>query len=136
MEKLPNWRHKSIDSLTAPHSENAEDAAIALWEPLANQIIAIVGEAGFDSLYSRSLHLTQSKFPWLMNTASSPTVGHRFVNLRMSFEGRVPELADEANRLLLTIFTDTLASLIGESLTKRVLDSAWGNYAHYKDSKE
>jgi hypothetical protein len=136
MDTLPKRRHKSIDSLTAPHAENTEDAAIDLWGSLANQIIAIVGEAGFESIYSRSLYLTQSTFPWLMNTASSPTVGHRFVNLKMSFEGRAPELANEANRLLLTIFTDTLASLIGESLTGRVLDSAWGNDGHYKDSKE
>ncbi len=33
----------------------------------------------------------------------------------------------EANRLLLIIFTDILASLIGEQLTTQMVRLAWGN---------
>jgi hypothetical protein len=136
METLPNWRHKTIKSLTAPHAVNTKNAAIALWQPMATQIVDIVGEAGFDSLYARCIYLTQATFPWLTVSAVSPPEENRFASLRASLEGTTPELSSAANSLLLTIFTDTLASLIGEPLTERVLDSAWGNYAQYKGSKE
>ena len=129
-------RQQSIDRLTAPHIDKTADAAVALWEPVAKHIIAIVGVGGFDSLYARSVFLTQSQYPWLDATALSAPPDHRFTNLKNSLEGVTPELAYAANRLLLTIFTDTLASLIGEPLTTRILDSAWGHGAFHAKSKD
>ena len=111
-------------------------AAIGLWNQMADQIIAIVGEAGFDSLFARSLFLTQSTFPWLSVGAASRPSDHRFADLQASLDGTTPELASEANRRLLIIFTDILASLIGEPLTERILNSAWGSDTHYKDNKD
>lgn len=136
MEKIGVLRHRSIESLTSQQAEKTADAAIELWEQVATQIIAIVGIGGFDSLYARSLYLAHSGFPWLTVDAASPQTGHRFATLQASLQGATPELASVANRQLLTIFTDTLASLIGEPLTARLLDSAWGNHALYKAGKD
>lgn len=129
-------RHRSIESLTSQHAENTVDAAIDLWAQLATQIIAIVGVGGFDSLYARSLYLAQARFPWLTAGAALPQAEHRFATLQASLQGATPELASSANRQLLTLFTDTLASLIGEPLTARLLDSAWGHHALYTAGKE
>lgn len=129
-------RHQSIDRLTAPHLDKTAEAAVALWEPLAKHIIAIVGVGGFESLYARSVFLTQTQHPWLNATALSTPTDHLFATLKKSLEGVTPELAYAANRLLLTIFTDTLASLIGEQLTTRILDSAWGQEAFQANSKD
>jgi len=111
-------------------------AAIGLWDQMATQIIAIVGEAGFDSLFARSVFLTQSRFPWLGAGTVSHPGDQRFANLKANLESNTPALASEANHMLLIVFTDILASLIGEPLTERILNSAWGGDAQYKASKD
>lgn len=113
----------------APHAANIADSAITLWEQMATEVISIVGEGGFGSLYARSVFLAQSTFPWLAGVADSltPKTDHRFVELRIGLEGQTPAQASEANSSLLITFTDILASLIGETLTASILHSAWGN---------
>lgn len=119
-------RHQIIENLMAQHTEKVADAAINLWEPMAAQIISIVGEGGFNSLYARSVFLTQPTFPWLAASLLSPQTDRRFAKLKMSLEAQSPSQAIEANSLLLITFTDILASLIGEQLTTSILRLAWG----------
>lgn len=121
-------RHQLIRTLTAQHPEKMPDAAIGLWGQMATQIISIVGEGGFNSLYARSVFLTQSNFPWLEERAP-PQTEHRFAKLKTSLAGQTPAQASAANSLLLITFTDILATLIGEHLTASILGSAWGNDA-------
>jgi hypothetical protein len=136
METSDVLRHQKIKSLTAQPTEKVADAAIGLWEQLATQIISIVGEGGFDSLYARSLFLSRSTFPWLVASSGAPQIDHRFEKLKTSLAGQTPVLASEANRLLLITFTDILASLVGEQLTARILDSAWDHDAQDTAGKE
>ena len=117
-------RHQIIDGVMAQHTE--VDAAIELWEQMATQLIALVGEEGFNSLYARSVFLTRSTFPWLAASSLSLRTDHRFANLKNSLEGQTPAHVVKANRLLLITFTDILASLIGEKLTNNILRMAWG----------
>jgi len=108
------------------HPENVADAAVDLWGQLANQLVAILGEDGFDSLYVRSVFLARSTFPWLAAGALPPQAEQRFAGLKMSLAGQSPAQASEANILLLSTFTGILAVLIGEELTTSILRSAWG----------
>jgi hypothetical protein len=108
----------------AQSTEEVADAAINLWEQMATQIIFIVGEGGFNSIYARSVFLTQSTFPWLATDSLSPQTDHRFAELKISLEGQTPEQINAGNSLLLITFTDILASLIGEKLTSLILRSA------------
>jgi len=119
----------------AQPTEKAADAAIKLWEQMAVQIISIVGEEGFDSLFARSLFLSQSTFPWLAANPL-PKAEHRFLELKGSLEDQAPAQASEANSLLLITFTDILASLIGEPLTTRILHLAWGDDISTRLGKE
>ncbi|HYQ92475.1 MAG TPA: hypothetical protein VES89_10480 [Candidatus Competibacteraceae bacterium] len=116
--------------------EQVADAAISLWEKLATEIISIVGEGGFTSLYARSVFLAQSSFPWLAASSLAPQTDHRFEQLRICLAEQPPAHASEASRLLLITFTDILASLIGERLTASILRSAWGNDASDRIDKE
>jgi len=136
MQASDALRHQIIESLMAPHPEKGADAAIGLWEQMATQIISLVGEGGFNSLYARSVFLTQSTFPWLTASALSPQADHRFAQLKTSFEGQTPAEVHAANRLLLITFTDILAALIGEQLTTRILRLAWGVDASDRAGKE
>ncbi len=136
METNDFLRHQIIKRLMAQHTENVADAAIILWEQMATQIVSIVGEGGFNSLYARSAFLTQPAFPWLTAGSLSSQTDHRFAELKMNFEGQTPAQASEANSRLLITFTDILASLIGEQLTTNILRSAWGNDASDMPCKE
>lgn len=129
-------RHQIIESLVSQYHAKDADAAIALWTPLAIHVISIVGEAGFDSLYARSVFLTQSTFPWLVVSSPSLNTSHHFAALTASFEGQPSDQARAANCLLLITFTNIMASLIGEALTTRILSSAWRYDAPIRVGKE
>lgn len=136
METSGLLRQQIIKCLVAQHPEKVEDVSILLWEQMAIPIISIVGKGGFNSLYARSIFLTQSTFPWLAARSLLAQTDHRFTELKMCFEGQTPAQASAANSLLLITFTDILASLIGEQLTTRILRSAWGNDASDRAGKE
>ena len=128
-------RHQIIKSLPLLQTEKISDAAVVIWEQMAKEIISIAGVGGFNTLYSRSLVLTQSTYFWLEFDPHSTQTGHRFAELKMCLERQTPEHASEANLLLLITFTDTLASLIGEQLTTNILRLAWGYDAADSASK-
>jgi hypothetical protein len=117
-------RHQLIQSLLAQRSEQAVDVAIHLWEKLSLELLLIVGDEGFSAIYARSVYLCRSSFGWL--TESTAQDQARFTPLRTSLQGQSPEQVEAASRLLLTTFTDILATLIGDGLTDHLLDSAWG----------
>ncbi|HWW69063.1 MAG TPA: hypothetical protein VN089_03915 [Duganella sp.] len=94
---------------------------IVLWERLAVELSAIIGQSGFDTLYARSIHVVRARHPWLEEGADP-----RFEKLKNSLQGREPAAAGAASVALLTTFTDTLSQLIGASLTTAILRSAWG----------
>ena len=122
--------------MAQPTEEEVVVTAIDLWEKIATQIISIIGEGGFDSLYLRNVSLTQSTYPWLAAVLPQAKIDQRFTDLKISFEGQTPEQASAANSQLLITFTDILATLIGEQLTIRLLRSAWGDDPSERPGKE
>lgn len=105
------------------------EVSVALWERLAIELVAIIGEGGFQSLYSRSVHLTSAAFPWMVCSHPWQRTDARFADLKIGFEGRDSAQACEASIALMTTFIDILAVLIGELLTTSILRSAWGDDA-------
>ncbi len=136
METSPLLRHQLIKNILAPPAEKIADA-VNLWTQLATQIIAIIGEGGFNSLYIRSTFLARSTYPWLAVGASPPQTDQRFEALKTSLQNQTPAQASAANILLLTLFTDILSSLIGEELTVNILYVAWNiNVSDAVDDKK
>jgi hypothetical protein len=109
--------------------EAVVDVTIDLWERLAAELIAIIGEGGFQSLYSRSAHLVSATFPWMVLSHPWQQTDSRFADLKKSLEGREFEETSEASITLLITFVDILVLLIGEHLTTSILHSAWGDDA-------
>ena len=122
-------RHEIIKRYIAARSQKGAEGPISLWGPMAVRIMSIMGESGFDSLYQRSVYLTQASYPWLDVGLLASPAQPRFNSLVSSLDGKTPALAGEANYLLLITFTDILASLIGEDLTNSILRSAWSDFA-------
>jgi len=113
-----------IIELAEPDAEKMVETAINRWELIAAQIISILGEGGFNSLYERSVILTQAEFSWLLTCGLQLWTDHGSIALRASLEGQTTALASAANSLLLANFTSILESLIGAQLTTRIFRSA------------
>lgn len=114
-----------IESIIWQQSETIAIDPIEAWEQMATEIISIVGEGGFSSLFTRSLYISKASFPWLeagINPDPPPTYFHE---LQATYAAQPPEQVKAANSLLLSTFTDILKSLIGEQLTLNILRSAW-----------
>jgi hypothetical protein len=128
MANIDQLRHQMLTSLSARHSENSVEMAMNLWQSMAIEIMSIIGETGFSSLYARSVYLCRASFPWLaMANANTNSPGeHRFNELREHLESQTLRHAIAANQMLLITFTDLLAKLIGENITISILVSAWG----------
>lgn len=129
----PNPSHflkQQVSKLAADQTGKVSlDGAIALWERIASQIISLIGEEGFNSLYARSMYLIQPDFPWLDASLRTSQQVPRFADLKKILAGHAPEQASKANETLMLTFINILASLIGDELSIRILCSTGGNDA-------
>ncbi|MDD2309406.1 MAG: hypothetical protein PHH91_07465 [Desulfuromonadaceae bacterium] len=108
-----------------PDASAVAEAAISTWYRVAAQLIPVIGAGGVDVLFNRSLHLTCTAFPWLTIPGDHRDNIALFTNLKERLAGREPDTAAEASTTLLGTFVELLMSLIGESLTERLLISVW-----------
>ncbi len=120
----------------AQHADNVASATGFLWELIASKLIVLVGETGFTALFTRSLYLTQEKFPWLEDVQAPPPGDARFTSLQRSLEKQALSQASEASKALLLAFTQILYRLIGEPLTTGILSAALRDEATQQAGKE
>jgi uncharacterized membrane protein YbjE (DUF340 family) len=118
---------QSIDGAIARSSGDLIDGV--LWQKLADQLLPIIGEGGFSSLYARSLHLGRAIFDWLPPDGESDAIELIFAKLQICLRGRDAVEARLASRMLLLKFITILASLIGTSLMTNIIGCAWGDDA-------
>lgn len=125
IENIQRERLLSRAMLARPGAEVA--VTIVLWQRLADELIQIIGENGFDSLFLRSLHQVGRRYPALTVPLRVAADTPRFAD----FESRLRQCstgdAGAASVLLFVAFLDTLNLLIGEPLTTSLLRSAWGD---------
>ena len=115
------WLQRAFDQY--PNEIGA--ASLHLWEHLARELISIIGETGFESLYSRCVFLLRDDYPWLHLSSSSAQVGTRFNELQTQLDQQDLPLAESASRALLNTFVHLLSGLIGANLTHNILQVAW-----------
>ncbi len=122
--------------------------SLYLWQCLARELSAIIGEGGFHSMYARSLHLSSTRFaflplanlgntdpaqqqPELPADEIAPGIKRdqagQFALLIAALATQPLQQASLASIDLLCTFIDLLALLIGEHLTSTILRSAWGD---------
>lgn len=133
METGNDQRQQLIHRARTRGNGDAPDVVLQLWQPLASQLIPLIGEGGFHALFARSLYLTRATFPWLAPGDTLRAADAWFVNLRICLEAQSAIEANKASHMLLLTFTDILASLIGEALTISILRSVWGDDAPESD---
>lgn len=98
-----------------------------LWRKLADQLLPIIGEGGFLSLYARSLHLSRTVFDLLPTDDGLDGIELTFTKLQICLRERDAIDASQASRMLLLKFITILASLIGTKLMTNIIACAWGD---------
>jgi hypothetical protein len=98
-------------------------ATLSIWELMAAKLEPVIGTTGVDVLFIRALHLTSSVFPWLAiaETQRESAVLH----VKKQLAEHETDAASEAAYTLLVTVTELLSTLIGVSLTERLLARVW-----------
>jgi len=101
------------------------EATLGILQQIASQLTPVIGSRGVDALFRRSLHLTRTFLPWLVQSEVSDDSTVLLASLKAGLADLEPNAAIEASHALLMTFTNLLTSLIGKSLTKRLLSQVW-----------
>ena len=120
-----------MNSLRLVPAEGADpqavaDAAVAVWGAIDAALSPVIGPRGSAALYKRSLHLARAHHPWLAAAYEGAAHPGDYGALRLALSRQTAVVAAQAHEALMTTFQELLASLIGPSLTARLLRSRLG----------
>lgn len=111
------------------------DAIVSRWLALESALAPILGRKGVAAIYKRSLYLAGRDYPWLAAAYEGTQEGGDFTApapavlglpiLRSVLTQQSSADAAAGGGALLQIFHELLASLIGPSLTERLLRPVW-----------
>ncbi len=113
---------------TAPVDAEAAhlaDAIVSRWQQMDAALRPVIGAGGVVALYSRGLSLAGANHPWL---AGARTPGGAFPDataLKALFASQSGTNAVDGGRALMERLHELLVSLIGDSLTQRLLGPRW-----------
>jgi hypothetical protein len=93
------------------------------WREIHAILSPVIGPGGVAALYQRSLHVTRSAHPCLGTVREDALLLAEFAALEGVLSQQTSAEAAAANGALLKAFCDLLATLIGVSLTERLLRS-------------
>ncbi|TAL92281.1 MAG: hypothetical protein EPN69_08640 [Rhodanobacter sp.] len=101
------------------------DVAVSIWRDVAAALAPIIGQSGVTALLKRSIHLTRAAHPCLSaaNDGALPTNELAMLQAVLSQQDRIEAIA--TNAALLQHFHEVLITLIGASLTERLLRPVW-----------
>lgn len=105
------------------------DAIVSIWQEIDDALGPIIGQRGVAALHRRSLHLTSPAYPWLAGTHESIQTAIDLAALKIVFAQQSGADAAAGAGALLQTFYELLATLVGPSLTVRLLGSVWTNFS-------
>lgn len=103
------------------------EAVCATWQAIDAALAPILGSRGVAALYKRSLYLTGAAHPWLAGLHDSVQDTIELSALRPVLAQQTVADAAAGGNALLQALNQLLASLIGPSLTERLLCSVWAD---------
>ncbi len=133
-------RHEMIEHALGKGVEHNAEAALVATSTvsavrlLLRELKPLVGELAACALYKRSVHLARSSFQRAPDDAQ--THDELLAPLHQDLAGRSSAEAQKGSRALLHSLVDLLVSLIGEPLTHRLLQKAWGAQASAQAPEE
>ncbi|MEP7313856.1 MAG: hypothetical protein ABI859_14830 [Pseudomonadota bacterium] len=101
------------------------DALLDLFAQITAALAPIVGPLGVAALYKRSVYVAGQTHPWLLGAHEDVKDSADFAALRLAVAAQNHTEAGAGAGFLLHTFNELLASLIGASLTRRLLSKVW-----------
>ena len=101
------------------------EATLSIWHQMAARLLPVIGARGVDVLLNRSLFQTGTVSPLLANSVDQGDRVTVLANIKTRLAGSQTNIAAETSYTLFTTFSELLISLIGESLTERLLGPVW-----------
>jgi hypothetical protein len=138
MASFTAYTHSSLAQFAAEgaDAQRIAEHAVATWRDLDAALSPIIGRGGVAALFKRSLLLAVPAHPSLVAASQDVNAPGDFVNLRDALAGQTVADAIAANGAVLQTFVDLLATLIGESLTERLLQSVRDNPSRHRGVQE
>ena len=103
------------------------DAIGVIWEQIDDALTPIIGAQGVVALYTRTVRLTCAIHPWVAGGLKGIPLELDPNALKSVLARHGAAEAAAAGSVFLQTFHDLLASLVGPSLTERLLRSVWTN---------
>ena len=98
------------------------------WAAIAEQLNPVLGLRGVQSLARRCVRIATAHHPWLAEITYPQGDHLQAQSLIETFSRQPPEQAAAGGALLLTTLNELLASLVGASLTERLLQPVWNDF--------
>jgi hypothetical protein len=111
----------------APNANTTQiaDAALATWGEIDAALVPIIGKRGLAALYTRSVHVTAQAHPWLGIEHDAALVAADFNELTPLLRQQDSATALAGATALFSTFHQLLSSVVGSSLTERLMRSVW-----------
>ncbi len=114
-------------SRVEPSADSAQiaDAVVATWRDIDAVLVPIIGNRGLAALYQRSVHVTAQAHPWLSVADEVAPAVADFSELTPLLCQQSAAAAMAGATTLFTTFHDLLSSVVGPSLTERLMRPVW-----------
>ena len=124
--------------LAANGVDSAQVAGLSAqtWREIEEALSPIIGVGGVSALHRRSIHLLRVEHPWLANELGAELHAGDYSTLASVLSQQSGEAAARASGALLQTFHDLLATLIGSSLTERLIGPIWEHPLRSQDSED
>lgn len=96
---------------------------VSLWQEIEVVLCPIIGQRGVAALYQRCFHLAGRKYPWLVSSLEGAQTSIDYAHLKTLLTPRSCAELIAGGGLLFKTFYELLVSLVGPSLTERLLRS-------------
>jgi hypothetical protein len=100
-------------------------ATVSMWPQFSARLAPVIGARGVDILFKRTVYLTRKSFPFLAVAEDSGRGSAPLEAIRARIGQQDAPVAAAASCEFLFTFTVLLATLIGDSLTDRMLGPVW-----------
>ena len=108
---------------------------ILILNRISIQLEPMIGVQGVEVLFNRALNLSSKELTWIETSVDLDKV-NLIASIAKQLESVEMHEASKAGYTILAIFTKLLITLIGESLTIRLLEPVWSIASPLQASKE
>ena len=107
-------------------AESLAAASAQLLDRLSARLAEVIGPAGVQAIFLRAIKLRKPEFPFLEARIVPQGSGQGLAeSLRARLQGQEPEAIQEASVILFATFAGLLATVIGDRLTRSLLQQIW-----------